>query len=1135
MCGIVAVLRGPVRPQAPNLDEVLAELGEARARLDDQGLQAAERLTRAADHLDRVDRSLNTSSAVMQMLLQPSFMDRLEREVSDLEARVLYLEEELFQTGGTIGADLERTNSALIDVKDGLWAIRRDRLRAARQVRSLLQGDPRDSTVEALCSIQTALNGLDRLEVRGRDSAGLTVMVWDHGLDPAMPELKALISGRMADPLFRSCTVRLSAGVLSFVYKAAAEIGELGDNVAALTRAITTDDLLMKALAAENAKATVLGHTRWASVGTISEPNAHPLDGLEVGAWGELPHVVGVLNGDIDNYPELVVREELGIPASITTDAKVIPILIARGLRDGYSTEEAFARAVQRLEGSMAIAAIAAGEPDRLLLAVQGSGQGLYVGLAQDAFVVASEPYGVIERTKTYLRINGDSSAGRLVLLDGSKAGRLEGVDRRRFGLEQLPVGVGDLQEAEITTRDIDRRDFPHFLLKEITEAPESFQKTLRGRVVERDGRPAVVLDKRALPEEIKVRMREGSVRRIVVVGQGTAAVAGQAVAAWLSDALRPKSVVVYALPATELSGFWLQDEMSDTMVVAISQSGTTTDTNRTVDLARARGAAVLAILNRRNTELGEKAHGVVFTSDGRDVEMSVASTKAFYSQIAAGFLLSIALAEAAGCLELSRSTEQLKALLELPAVMKKVLDQRDLIAGIAAQHAPRRRHWAVVGSGPNQIAAEEVRIKLSELCYKSVASDATENKKHIDLSSEPLILVCAAGLSGPNAEDSAKEVSIYRAHKAAPVVVATSNQVAFADCDIIPVPAVHPDLAFILSAMAGHLFGYEAALAIDAQAHPLRLVRAAIQELAAEGHTSEAVLARLGSRIEPAVRAFLDAVADGACDGVAKVGDVLRLSVLLRCAVRDFPFEVYELERGLGAGPGTFLDDLLAGLTVVIDDLTRPIDAVKHQAKTVTVGISRSEDELFQVSLVKEVLRLGLTTEDLGYRAVRNLAALDPAIVEVTGFTRYEVVGGVSPDATIHVIDRGGIAAGISSRTEQDPSLRGTKRAALEKGEVEVTIGRSDGRPVVLIPERKGDTPSGLTLLHLRFKESLPADLARKVLTGYRAARYEALVAAVTETEAHFADEVLGTLSMPELLVEPVLTLAERWRRRDA
>ena len=88
---------------------------------------------------------------------------------------------------------------------------------------------------------------------------------------------------------------------------------------------------------------------------------------------------------------------------------------------------------------------------------------------------------------------------------------------------------------------------------------------------------------------------------------------------------------------------------MSDTLVVAISQSGTTTDTNRTVDLVRDRGATVLAIVNRRGSDLTDKADGVLYTSDGRDVEMSVASTKAFYAQIAAGFLLAWAIAEEVG------------------------------------------------------------------------------------------------------------------------------------------------------------------------------------------------------------------------------------------------------------------------------------------------------------------------------------------------------------------------------------------------------------------------------------------------------------------------------------------------------
>ena len=103
-----------------------------------------------------------------------------------------------------------------------------------------------------------------------------------------------------------------------------------------------------------------------------------------------------------------------------------------------------------------------------------------------------------------------------------------------------------------------------------------------------------------------------------------------------------------------------LPDDMSGTLVVAISQSGTTTDTNRTVDLVRARGAHVVAIVNRRNSDLVSKSHGVLYTSDGRDVEMSVASTKAFYSQVAAGHLLACALAQAAGTAACGRGQDEI-------------------------------------------------------------------------------------------------------------------------------------------------------------------------------------------------------------------------------------------------------------------------------------------------------------------------------------------------------------------------------------------------------------------------------------------------------------------------------------------
>src|SRR6266545_2670976 len=306
------------------------------------------------------------------------------------------------------------------------------------------------------------------------------------------------------------------------------------------------------------------------------------------------------------------------------------------------------------------------------------------------------------------------ATRGQIVIIDPEHAGDIDGITRVAYDGTPLPVTGDELQHAQITTRDIDRGAYPHFLLKEISESPDSFRKTLRGRITQRDGRLVADVGSESLPDELRVGLRSGEIQRVIVIGQGTAAVAGQSVAAALERV---------------------------TLVVAISQSGTTTDTNRTVDLVRQHGARVVSIVNRRNSDLVDKSDGVLFTSDGRDAEMSVASTKAFYAQIAAGWLLALGIAQETGGVDPAEAHDVLTALRVLPDAMRQVVEQRDAIAAVAQRQALTRRYWAVVGNGANVVAARELRIKLSELCYKAIACDSTEDKKHIDLSSEPMTL----------------------------------------------------------------------------------------------------------------------------------------------------------------------------------------------------------------------------------------------------------------------------------------------------------------------------------------------------------------------------------------------------------
>ncbi len=1142
MCGIIAVVRRPSTRATPDIGQILDPVAGLAATLHDTGdLTAA--LRTAADELATVDALLRGVPGVRRLLSDATIAPALAHHCGEIQVAVEAIETAM-ENGPALGtAELERRNHELIRVRDGVWALTRDRLRAADAVARLAGDSPSGAAIEAFLSVHQALSAIDRLEVRGRDSAGLHILISDHALDLDDPVIAAAVAERSGDANFGSGSVRLVDGVLSIVHKTAAEIGELGDNTAVIRAAFATDPLLAAALANETARALVLGHTRWASIGIISEPNAHPLNSDLVDTDG--PYVIGALNGDVDNFADLVAQEGVTITPGITTDAKVIPALMSRRLDEGLASAEAFRRTVATFEGSVAIGASTATAPGRLQLALRGSGQALYVGLAEDAYVVASEPYGVIEETSQYVRMDGETpgnpenpnaSRGQIIELDAEHAGSLRGILRKAYDGTDLPVTDDDVAIARITTRDIDRGDSPHYLLKEIGEAPTSFRKTLRGKIVDGDNGPTVGLGPEIVPVDVREHLRDGTIRRVLVIGQGTAAVAGQSLAATLDVLLPDGEIAVEAMLATELSGFGLRADMSDTLVVAVSQSGTTTDTNRTVDIVRNRGARVIAIVNRRGSDLTDRADGVLYTSDGRDVEMSVASTKAFYSQIAAGLLLAIAIAdELLGDAGAADRQSLLAAIETIPAAMETVIGRRDVIGDAARRFAPSRRYWALVGNGSNRIAAREVRIKLSELCYKSIAADSTEDKKHIDLSSEPLILVCAAGLSGSTADDVAKEVAIFRAHKAAPIVIADEGEGRFdAALAVLPVPAVDSRLGFILSAMVGHLFGYEVALAIDAQAMPMREARSAIEQVAIRSDiTGEQALGLVAPTLERTAGAFFDRIRTGELNGHLEAGTAVRIASLLRFALGSSPLEAYQIEYGKVGTPAVVLDDLVAALTVGIEELTRPIDAIKHQAKTVTVGISRSDETLLEAALARAALEAGAPRDRLSYASLRTLADLDPAVAEVLGHTRYRVEGldeqGVG-EPTAVVVDRGGISRNIPSRTDRSPTLRGTKHQVALERKVFVARGRSDGRSVVIVPELKDNVTTGLTLLQVRFADSLSPAAARGVLQGYRN-RYSALRDAVVETEETFREDLLGDQDVGDLLTLPINALADRWR----
>ena len=330
MCGIVAVLRGSRRSQsfAPTellevLDQGLSQLGVAETSSGEVYSFEASALTSAtlqpaSDLLSKVNKALLSRAAQAALVRDGELEAAIEARLDRLEGWLAQAGSWLEETSSSLDAStLEDVAGGLRRLADLSWALRQDRLGAALSIRDLAAGAEEDGVLDGLGAVEQVFSALNRLEVRGRDSAGVVVLVAEHGLDLSEPRVVEELASRN-DPLLRSGSVRSNGQVLGFFYKTAAEIGELGDNVAVLRNGVRADALLRQALRS-GGRVVVLGHTRWASVGMINEANAHPLDDLAAEADESIGQFAA-LNGDVDNWAVLVEALGLRISPDITTD-----------------------------------------------------------------------------------------------------------------------------------------------------------------------------------------------------------------------------------------------------------------------------------------------------------------------------------------------------------------------------------------------------------------------------------------------------------------------------------------------------------------------------------------------------------------------------------------------------------------------------------------------------------------------------------------------------------------------------------------------------------------------------------------------------------------------------------------------
>ncbi|MBF0202387.1 MAG: SIS domain-containing protein, partial [Desulfamplus sp.] len=1129
--------------------------------------------------------TLKTTPVFYQLVTSRDQRERIKNQASFLAHE---LEKEGATTAGRLhevdpgdaGTVLERLEA----LKDIQWCLSMEILKNIESMEKLSLNPLSQleyPEIAILKQINAVLNSIDRLEVRGRDSAGISIMfTFEKGeFDKFRQEAQRAGLGeqfraRTNRPLLvNNCiTIHDRLGEmdgihhvsLAIVYKYAAAIGSLGDNVKFVRTQIKNDQILHLLIRFPSLACTISAHTRWASVGDITQANCHPVDNESTDKAVKKSGIIHVsLNGDIDNYLELKKSYESRfdpLHPDVTTDTKIIPLRIEHYLKKGNAIENAFRLALNDFEGSHAVSMHSDLAPGRLFLAQKGSGQAIFIGISPECYVTASELYGIVEETSTFIKLNGEKK-GQIVILDQNSPGGTGGMTSMDYEGNPIHISDSHLQQSRITSRDIDRQHFPHYFLKEISESPLSVEKTLlnRWRPSARNGLNIVNLDESVIPGNIRLGIQNRTIQRIFFIGQGTAGVAAQGCAAIFTLYLQgARHLDIRAMKSSELSGFSMVGSessphaMDDHLVVAISQSGTTTDTNRAIDMIKARGAKTIAIVNRRDSDITFKTDGVLYTSTGRDIEMSVASTKAFYSQITAGALLGLQVAELAGTLSPEDIDRELQELFQLPSKMVKVLGMKDSIKASAMKHAVTKSSWATVGSGFNKTSADEIRIKLSELCYKTISSDFVEDKKHIDLSSEPLVIVCAAGTRESVLKDIVKDTAIFHAHKATPLVITDQGEERFNGyaADIFRVPMVSEQFAPVLNTLVGHLWGYYAALSIHESSGFMFRFHQEITDMITEYKNMgldiyEVVLENaFREKIAAFYNEFTKRRRQNRFPDVLGIGTATNLTLLLKYLSGRLPVADFEIDFGKKGTPANMLDQFFETLSDAVNAMARPVDAIKHQAKTVTVGTSRIDDQegvvdlrdKFQGVVFDEIASHGIDLSRITNRNVLVVKNLQEVISHVNGSLLYRIsglnlLGEPTTETRMDVIRKTGTLAGEHSRVETEHRLQGTKNIIVREGNVYIGKGRKDGRSILVIPVISSSPDSSvienLLSINVAFKREEQVSLLSKIKAlGGKFVRIKDIILETDHVE--WDDSLLDTVPIRDLFGDSAEKIAD-------
>ena len=437
-------------------------------------------------------------------------------------------------------------------------------------------------------------------------------------------------------------------------------------------------------------------HTRWATHGEATDANAHP----HADCSGK---IAVVHNGIVENYREL--KEELVVAGHVfrsETDTEVLAHLIEESQKTTPSLPDAIRRALARVRGTYGLLVLDADEPKSLFAAKQGSP--LLVGVGDGEYIVASDPSAVLSRTREAFFLEDGEICH--IKENSHTLSRLDGNCAAAKPIETLEWS---LEEAE-------KSGYQHFMLKEIMEQPRVIEDALRGRL--KEGAATARLGGLSGVDKALEK-----VRSFQFVSCGTSLHAGM-VGEYLLEDIAGKSA-----KATPASEFRYKNPVlnAETALIALSQSGETADTLAAVEEAQRKGALAIGIVNVVGSTIARKTDAGIYTHAGP--EISVASTKAFTSQLAILSLLALSLGRR-NTLSLAAGKDFARHLRQIPDKIQRIFAQTDSIKSVADRFA-KHRDFFYLGRRYSAPVAFEGALKIKEIAYVHAEAYPAGEMKH--------------------------------------------------------------------------------------------------------------------------------------------------------------------------------------------------------------------------------------------------------------------------------------------------------------------------------------------------------------------------------------------------------------------